>query len=209
MPASAPLAEAVSLPATEPTSEPIEEPQPASDPWSGAELVIEPPRPIPIVQGTRSPGAAQAMAWASFGGGALLALGGGSTLLGRDFGEPLTPGIVMLSGGGLLLVVGPVLGHVYAGEIDTALKQAGIAGAVIGGSVAVALAARFATAPLEDEPLRITLSLLPLTFGGAFALHYAVRMAEDAPEAVRRMNQKRVQAKLLPTPGGVALWGEF
>ena len=87
------------------------------------------------------------------------------------------------------------------------LLAAGVAALAAFGSFAVFSSA--ASAQDGSATLRITLTLFPLTFAGIYELRYAVRMAEDAPRAVRRMNSKRRRAYLSLAGTGLVFGGEF
>jgi hypothetical protein len=196
---SQPSSQASSLPTSAPTSAPSSSPIKALDPWSGQEITLP-----PITPGkSKSPRTALALAWLGFGSGVALSISGASNLLGAPAGASRIPAYALIGLGGGLSVVGPSLGHFYAGETKYATKKSLLTFAVVGSAVAIAIAAYQIASPLEDEPIRITLALLPLTFAGAYELQYAVRMAEEAPEAVNNYNRKRGQLSLLPN--GVSL----
>jgi hypothetical protein len=188
---------ASSQPATsQPTSAPSSTPASrAVDPWSGQEVKL-----APETKGKdKSPRTAHMLAWFSFGGGLALTTIGASNFLATPLEESKIPAFTMIGLGGALSVFGPSLGHFYAGEKKYAAQQSFIALAIVGGTAVGAIAAYRIASPLEDDPVRITIALVPLTIAGGYELQYAVRMAEDAPEAVKRHLPKRIsQLSLLP-----------
>lgn len=198
--ASLPMSLPASQPASAPTSTPTSNPLKALDPWSGQELQLPPVIPGKL----KSPRTALALAWLGFGGGVALSLTGASRYLTTTPGDSRLPAFAMIGLGGALSVVGPSLGHVYAGETRYATRKALLTLAIVGGASALALAAYQIASPLEDQPVRITLALLPLTFAIGYEVQYAVRMAEEAPEAVNNYNRKR-RGQLSLLPNGLSL----
>jgi hypothetical protein len=193
-------AQPTSQPASTPTSIPSTLPIKAIDPWSGQEIKLPPVTPGKA----KSPRTALALAWLGFGGGVALSISGASNFLGTQAGESRLPAYTLLGLGGALAVVGPSLGHFYARETRYATRKSLLTLGVVSSAVAIAIAAYEIASPLEDQPLRITLALLPVTFAIGYELQYAVRMAEEAPLAVNNYNRKR-GGQLTLLPNGLSL----
>jgi hypothetical protein len=201
-PSSQPVLTPTSAPTSSPTSTATSQPTSIRvlDPWSGSEVKLAELDPRDL----KSPRKAHMLAWLSFGGGLSLAAIGGGILVGVEAGKSIAPSLALLGIGGVASAIGPSLGHFYAGETKRARRQSLASLAVLGGAAGLAFSIYQLGAPLEDQPARITMTLLPITAAGAYQLRYAVLMAEDAPLAVKRSNEKRAR-QLSLAPNGFSL----
>ena len=104
--------------------------------------------------------------------------------------------------GGLLL--GPVLGYVYAGEARHGMAQAGIRAAVLGGTAAVvvgicAVGDCHTALGVSPEGGALLLAVPVVVAGGVYTIVLAVRDINQVDDRVRARNQRLGAVSVQPT----------
>ena len=105
--------------------------------------------------------------------------------------------------GGLLL--GPVLGYVYAGEARRGMAQAGIRAAVLVGTAAVVVGicavgdCNFAASGNDETGGALLLAAAVVVAGGVYTIVLAVRDINQVDDRVRARNQRLGAVSVQPT----------
>jgi len=127
--------------------------------------------------------------------GTALPLAVGYALDKGGYGDEVGPVVV----GGLIL--GPVLGYVYAGEAGRGMAQAGLRAAVMGATagVMIAICSRGGCDPLQSLGAEAALAVVVAVAGGVYTGMLIMRDIDGIGDRVRARNQRLGAISVLPT----------